>query len=34
VEGLLLVIILYLFLQSTFKPKPRSEEPLTDKVCT
>lgn len=33
VEGLLAVIIIYLFLQHSFKPKARSEEPLTEKVC-
>lgn len=32
VEGLLLVVIGYLFLQQAFKPHPRSEEPLTEKV--
>ena len=32
IEGLLLVLILYLFLQHSFKPRPHSEEPLTDKV--
>ncbi|KAF5837723.1 pyridoxal phosphate-dependent transferase [Dunaliella salina] len=34
VEGVLLLIIAYLFLQSTFKPKPHREEPLTDKEIT
>jgi hypothetical protein len=32
VEGLLLLVILYLFLQHSFKPKARAEDPLTDKV--
>lgn len=32
VEGCLLLIIGWLFLQAAFKPKPRSEEPLTEKV--
>ena len=32
VEGLLLVIIGYLFVQQAFKPKPHSEEPLSEKV--
>ncbi|GAX79061.1 hypothetical protein CEUSTIGMA_g6501.t1 [Chlamydomonas eustigma] len=31
VEGLLLAVILYLFLQNTFKPRASNEEPLTDK---
>mmetsp|Transcript_35360 Transcript_35360/g.89524 ORF Transcript_35360/g.89524 Transcript_35360/m.89524 type:complete len:520 (-) Transcript_35360:455-2014(-) len=31
IEGLLAVIIMYLFLQHSFKPKARSEEPLTEK---
>jgi serine palmitoyltransferase len=32
VEGLLILIIGYLFLQHSFKPHPKSEEPLTEKV--
>lgn len=32
VEAVLLFVILYLFLQHTFKPRPKSEEPLTEKV--
>lgn len=32
IEGLLAVTILYMLLQHSFKPKPHSEAPLTDKV--
>ena len=32
VEGLLCVVILYMVLQHSFKPRPHSESPLTDKV--
>ena len=32
VEGVLLACILFLFLQSSFKPKPKAEAPLTEKV--
>lgn len=32
VEGLLILIIGYLFLQHSFKPHPKSEEPLTEKA--
>lgn len=34
VEGLLVVVIAFLFLQSAFKPSPNAEEPLTDKAWT
>ncbi len=33
VEALLLLVIVYLFLQHSFKPNPKSEEPLTERVC-
>lgn len=32
VEGVLLATILYMFLQTSFKPNPKAEEPLTDRV--
>ncbi len=32
VEGLLLLVIVYLFLQHTFKPRSRSEAPLTEQA--
>lgn len=32
IEALLLATILYLFLQHSFKPRPKAEAPLTDKV--
>jgi hypothetical protein len=32
VEGLLILIIGSLFLQHSFKPHPKSEEPLTEKA--
>jgi serine palmitoyltransferase len=34
VEGVLLAVIAYLFLQTAFQPSKPSEEQLTDKVCT
>lgn len=32
IEGALVIVILYLFLQSTFKPSSRSHDELTEKV--
>lgn len=32
IEGLLCVVILYMVLQHSFKPRPHSEDALTDKV--
>lgn len=34
IEGVLVVIILYMFLQHSFKPRPHSEDPLTEKVLS
>lgn len=34
IEGLLVLLIVYLALQQAFQVKPQAEAPLTDKVCS